>query len=297
VTVTGAGTWDPRKVLRKAKDRQAQSPFLVRLVREFQRLEPFDRAMTLAAQAFTSIFPLVISALSLLGLSESDRLGARLAEALALPPGTTSLLEDIPPDETSSVATFTALSLLIVLLSATSFARALTRMYAKAWSVRPPGWRSPWRWIAAIVAIASCTVFLEVVQRATQGDDAANAGATVLVLAVNAVLWTWVPSVLLARQISWRLLVLGGALMAVVAVVLTSAGRIYLPLALQHAESRYGELGVAFALIGWLFAVAFALICTTVLGGVLSREPGPIARLLARGPSARRADADRADAD
>ena len=189
------------------------------------------------------------------------------------------------------------MSLLIVLLSATSFARALTRMYAKAWSVRPPGWRSPWRWIVAIVAIASCTVFLEVVERAAQGDDAAVAGAMVLVLVVNAVLWTWVPSILLARQISWRMLVLGGTLMAVVTVVLTSAGRIYLPLALQHAEGKYGELGVAFALIGWLFAVAFALICTTVLGSVLSREPGPFARLLARGPSARPADADRGDAD
>ena len=36
-------------------------------------------------------------------------------------------------------ATFGLLSLLIVLVSATSFSRALTRMYAKAWSVPSPG--------------------------------------------------------------------------------------------------------------------------------------------------------------
>jgi membrane protein len=85
--------------------------------------------------------------------------------------------------------------------------------------------------------------------------------------------------------------------MAVVSLVLTSAGKIYLPLALRHAEVRYGELGVAFALIGWLFAVSFALICTTLLGGVLSREPGPLGRLLARGRSPRLTDPDGAGAE
>ena len=68
---------------------------------------------------------------------------------------------------------FTVLSLLLVLLSATSFSRALTRMYAKAWSVRGPGWRSPWRWIAAIVAITACTVTLQAVHRAASGNAAA----------------------------------------------------------------------------------------------------------------------------
>jgi membrane protein len=287
VTVNRAQTWDPRRVLQSAKDLQARKPFLIRLVQEFQRLEPFDRAMTLAAQAFTSIFPLVISAFSVLGLSESGQLGARLADALALPEGTAAALEDIRGEPSGQVATFTALSLLIVLLSATSFSRALTRMYAKTWSVRAPGWRrSGWRWIAAIVAIASCTVALQVVERAARGSEAAVAGAVLLVLAVNSVLWTWVPSVLLARQVSWRLLALGGVFMGAASVVLTFASRIYLPVALKHAGDRYGELGVAFTLIGWLFAVAFVLICATVLGSVLSREPGPLARLLARRASA-----------
>ena len=61
----GPGAGEPRDTLLRAKDRSP--PSIVRFGcrhPEFQRLEPFDRAMTLAAQAFTSIFPLVIATLS-----------------------------------------------------------------------------------------------------------------------------------------------------------------------------------------------------------------------------------------
>lgn len=281
MTSTGARTWDPKGALRSARDRQRQRPFVLRLVQEFQRLEPFDRAMTLAAQAFTSISPLIIAVLSLFGQSESDRLGARLADALALPPGTTSTLEAVRPQESQSVATFTVLGLLMVLLSATSFSRALTRMYAKVWSVRPPGWRSGWRWVAALLTIACCTVVLHLVERGARGDESAMPGVVLLVLVVNTALWTWVPWVLLAGQVAWRLLLPGGALMGAASVGLLLVSRIYLPRALQHADDQYGELGVAFTLIGWLFAVAFALISATVLGSVVSRDPGPLARFRA----------------
>ena len=45
---------------------------------------------------------------------------------------------------------------------------------------------------------------------------------------------------------------------------------------------KFGELGVAFTYIGWLFCVAFVLIVATVMGAVLAREPGPASRFLAR---------------
>ena len=166
-------------------------------------------------------------------------------------------------------------------MSATSFSRALTRMYAKAWSVRGPGWRSPWRWIAAIVAITACTVALQVAQRTASGIGW-TAGALLLTCAVNTVLWTWVPSVLLAAEVPWRWLAPGGLLMGVATVALYFASRVYMPSALSYADQQFGELGVAFTCIGWLFAVAFVLIVATVLGVVVAREPGPVARFLAR---------------
>jgi membrane protein len=70
--------------------------------------------------------------------------------------------------------------------------------------------------------------------------------------------------------------------MGVASVALHFASRIYMPSALGYADSHYGELGVAFTCIGWLFAVAFVLITATVVGVVVALEPGPAARFLAR---------------
>ena len=255
--------------------------FALAVVRQMNRLEPFDRAMTLAAQAFTSIFPVVIAAFSVLPQDDSGRLGGRLAQALALPENTQSALANAFPQDSEQATTFGVLSLLIVLISATSFSRAMTRMYAKVWSVRGPGWRSPWRWIAAILAITSCTVALQIAQRTASGLGW-TASALLLTAAVNTVLWTWVPSVLLAAEVPWRYLAPGGALMGVATVALYFASKVYMPSALSYADQHFGELGVAFTCIGWLFAVAFVLIVATVVGVVVAREPGPASRFLAR---------------
>jgi membrane protein len=282
-------SWRPHDTLLRVQRRSppALVRFALAVTRRFTRLEPFDRAMTLAAQAFTSIFPVVIVAFSVLPQHGSAWLGGRVAEALALPEGTRSAVSSALPEGSEQATTYTVLSLLIVLLSATSFSRALTRMYAKAWSVRGPGWRSPWRWIAAILAIAACTVALQALHRDEDGNAASLAGALFLTCLVNTVLWTWVPSLLLAGQVPWRLLAPGGVLMGVASVPLFVAGRVYLPSALTYADRQFGEFGVAFACIGWLFTVAFVLIVATVLGTAVAREPGPASRLLTRWSAAR----------
>ena len=279
----GAGSWNPRDSLLRAKDRSPASlvRLVVKLTREFQRLEPFDRAMTLAAQAFTSIFPLVIAALSFFNRPDAGWLSEHLADTLGLPERSRSILESALPESNETAATFGLLGLLIVLVSATSFSRALTRMYAKAWAISSPGWSQPWRWIAAVVAIAASAVLLRALQRAGEGSDAGMAGALLLTFLVNCVVWTWVPSVLLARKISWPWLAPGGVLMGVVTVASFFASRIYMPHALEYASEKFGDLGVAFTYIGWLFAVAFALIVATLIGVVLTREPGPMSRWLA----------------
>jgi membrane protein len=287
VRSTGAGSWNPRERLLRAKDRSPASlvRLSVKLTREFQRLEPFDRAMTLAAQAFTSIFPLVIATLSFLDRPDAGRLSQQLADTFGLPSSTRSTLADALPEGSDQAATFGLLGLLIVLVSATSFSRALTRMYAKAWSVASPGWSQPLRWIGAVTAIAASAVLLRALQRAGEGSDAGMAGALLLTFLVNCLVWTWVPLVLLARKIRWPLLAPGGVLMGIVTVASFFASRIYMPHALEYAAEKFGDLGVAFTYIGWLFAVAFALIVATILGVVLAREPGPVSRFLASRPS------------
>jgi membrane protein len=96
-----SSTGDRDRLLR-VKDR---SPlplvrFVEKLLREFQRLEPFDRAMTLAAQAFTSVLPLVITTASLLGREDETRFIDHVGNSLALPASTRAVLKEALPTQT-----------------------------------------------------------------------------------------------------------------------------------------------------------------------------------------------------
>ncbi len=68
--------------------------------------------------------------------------------------------------------------------------------------------------------------------------------------------------------------------MGLCAVVTSTAGGVYLPRALASASRQFGALGVAFTYIGWLFVVAFVLVCSTVLGAVFARDESRFARLI-----------------
>jgi len=244
----------------------------VAFVRELSGIELFDRAMTLAAQAFTSIFPLLISLETFFG-DGSGSVGKDLADALSLPDGVRAALDDVLPDDTDQLAAFGALSVLIVLVSATSFSRALGRMYAKAWHEPPSGWLGGWRWVIVILAICSATVTTQLLTHSAR-DAEEYLGALALTFLVNTLLWTLVPRLLLVGRVSVSRLLPGALLMGVATILLTLAGRIYLPRALEIGQDHFGALGVAFTLIGWLFVVGFALVVTTVLGAVFVRDEG-----------------------
>jgi membrane protein len=261
--------------------RKAPPPVLrviTRTTAGLEQAEPFDRGMTLAAQAFTSIFPLIIAVAALLPDSNGT-VSDRISDALGVPSGSRSVLEQALPAHPDTRGAFGIIGVLIVVVSATSFSRALARMYGKVWQVTPPGWTGGWRWVAALFGVALSTITLRALSLASSGLYG-TVGELLLVLVVNGLLWTWAPWLLLAGQVSWRRLLPGGAIMGACTVGTSIASGIYLPRALVSASRQFGALGIAFTYIGWLFVVAFLLVCSTVLGAVLARDESRIARLV-----------------
>jgi membrane protein len=261
--------------------RKAPPPVLrivARTVDGLQASEPFDRGMTLAAQAFTSLFPLVIAVAALLPDS-SGSLADRFADAFGIPDSSRAVVEQALPAHPETRGAFGILGVLIVVVSATSFSRALARMYGKVWQVTPPGWTGGWRWVAALFGVALSAVTLRVLHLLSSGLYA-TVGQLALTLVMNSLLWTWAPWLLLARQISWRRLLPGGAIMGMCTVGTSIASGIYLPRALVSASRQFGALGIAFTYIGWLFVIAFLLVCSTVLGAVLARDESRLARMV-----------------
>ena len=241
---------------------------------DLRALEVFDRAMTLAAQAFTSIFPLII-AIAAVRPGQSDSLGDDLADILSSPDASRRVLEQALPGEPRTIGTFGLLGVLIVLVSATSFSRALARMYGRIWHVTPPRrLRGAWRWVATLAAIAVALVVLGLLQRLWQHIRYDTVLDGLSSFALSTVIWIWTPWVLLAGQVAWRRLLPGGVLMGIGTGLISIGTNVYLPRALSSAASQYGALGIAFTYISWLFVVMTVLISTTLAGAVIAGQRG-----------------------
>lgn len=171
-TVAGLqGLWPGRIVLRS--------------MAKFAKLELFDRSMTIAAQFFTSVFPVLI--LSALAIGKQD--SGKLADLLILPEQTQSVLTDAPGGDAST--TFGLVGFLIVFVSGTSLSRALTRASAVIWELPSPKNRlsSVWRWVAVLMVVA--------------------------LVAANLALAVFIPWLLLEGRVGFRLLVPGAVLFGV----------------------------------------------------------------------------------
>jgi membrane protein len=234
------------------------------------RIELFDRSMTIAAQLFTSVIPLLILSAVFLG----RRQGNQIADLIGMPPTTRGILDEALAG--SSLGSFGLLSSLFVLISATSLARALARAYGAIWDVPPlrTGLSASWRWVVAVVVLTAFAVVIQILIWLA-GRSVFPHLVTVLVTAATDIsLAAFIPWILLAGRLPIRRLIPGGAIFGLVMVVVHPAGRIYLPRALQASAHRYGTIGVAFTYIGWLYVLAFCLLTAAVVGQAIVQDEG-----------------------
>ena len=240
------------------------------------RIQVFDRAMTLAAQAFTSIFPLLIMLAIWLRHAQS----AEFAGVLHLPDAARQVLDEALDND--GVNAFGVAGSLIVLVSATSLARALTRAYATIWErVRPPTRLGAlWRSLVTVLVLSGIAIAERTAQSLTHRIPHSRplaAGTTLLADCALTVVPAWL---LLGGQVPMRRLLPGGLFFGLLMLVVRPAGAVYLPHALRVSANRYGPIGVAFTYIGWLYVLSFCLLVAAVAGRVLAGDPGMLGRLV-----------------
>jgi membrane protein len=257
-----------RRVQRTAVGRLA-----TRTVTGLARIELFDRAMTLAAQAFTSVLPVIIL-IAVLRPRRPDDLGAVIAEQLGLPPGAQRALLESLPEAAEASASFGFFGALVVLLGATSFSRALERMYARIWDVPRPGLHGSWRWLAALLAVVVALVVIRFTRGVLDALPVPVLWQATASAAVWAVVWSLVPWLLLKGQVALRLVAAGGVPTGLALALTGLPGSVYLPIALGAGARQFGALGIAFAYIGWLFVLSMVVVVGAVLGHAAARDEG-----------------------
>ena len=243
---------------------------ILRSARAFTRVELFDRSMTVAAQLFTSLFPLLI----LLATWATRRDADRIADAVSMPEQSRKTLEDAVTAAGNTA--FGVVGLLVVLVSATGVSRALTRAFAMIWELPRPKSNplSLWRWVAAVLGLVASLLAVRGLGRLVEGVPPTGAWSAVVVFLCDVGISLFVPWVLLAGVVRARLLVPGALIAAGVNLAVRPATLAWFPNALEESADRYGSIGVAFTYLAMLYSVALGFLATAIVGQVIATDPG-----------------------
>ena len=265
----------------RAFGHRLETTFAGRSVRHFLALQGIDRAVVLSSQAFTALIPLLLLVTALAPAGKSDVVAAAINRRFELSGESAAAVNQLFAH--SGGGSIGVLSVFLLLFSGVSLARRLQRMYQEAWGLDPlPG---AGRSLNAALGLAVLVLGIGLLYMARTLVGSLPAG-DVLVAPVSVVagflVWTCVPWLLLGKRISWRRLVLGGALTAACTSVYGVASTIYMPPLFESYSERYGLFGVTLALIGWLLCIALIVVGATAIASEFDRVQDPWARRFRR---------------
>ena len=254
-------------------------PPLRRLLSELSRIELMDRSLALGAQALLALIPMLM----VLGAFMPDvwvqGVMQQIRDVIGLRDDVMEPLRQVALTEQAYQAETGIAGLLVSLLSASSFSRALQRMYSRAWELPSDrgvrALRSSLLWILGWLVTLQLTALL---LRSMTGVPSTGLLRSVVQLAANTLLWWWTSRLLLGARVPWRNLLPGAVLTAASMVVLTRLSGVFMPAFTRSNLEQFGPLGVVFAIGTWLVVFGGVLVVATVVGRLLSQWWLPSAR-------------------
>jgi membrane protein len=248
--------------------------------KEVIRMEVGERALALASKLFVAVIPLsiIVTALESGKANFSDQLILRFGISGEGAAATRELF-DTGGQVRSAVS---IIGILIVLYSVFSFSRGLQRVYLDIWELPPQRLEGNLRRATWVIGFVVYLAVLGPLRTRLLGHGRLFLYA-IIVLSLGTVLWAATPYILLGRRLAWRRLIPTGVVTTVLNGLYSAWSALYLPHQFDVNAHRYGPIGIAFALVSWLFAYSALVILGAVIGGVLDRRkrgaaaPGPVA--------------------
>jgi membrane protein len=237
-----------------------------RTLGRFVELEGFDRAMALAGQAFAALLPLLI-VIGAVSPGGGRDLAEVLTERFKLSGSSATALDAAVARPAEVQSAISVLGMVLLIVTALSFTRALQRLYVRAWRLDKLGLRgTAWglEWLACFAAFWSAQ---PVVVGVFDGVVAFS-----VALGLSSLLWLMTPWILIGRQIPVRRLMPQAFLTAIGVAGVGVWAALYAPGAVSSAASQFGVIGVAFSLLSLLFVAALVLVVAAAIGATLA-EP------------------------
>jgi membrane protein len=242
-----------------------------RFVSELARVELIDRSLALGAQMLLAIIPLLMVVGAFLPQDWGSDLLAQVRDTIGVRDDVMEPLREAAINDPATQPEVGLLSLLVALASATSFSRAMQRMYARAWDL--PTYkglravRGSVVWLLGWVAMLQITALL---LRSVTGVPLTGPFRIAVQLVANTLLWWWSARLLLGGRVSWRDLLPGALLTGLLVVALGQLSSLFMPRFALANLDQFGPLGVVFAIASWLVLFGGVLVVATVMGRQLS---------------------------
>ncbi|MFE5757558.1 ribonuclease BN [Streptomyces massasporeus] len=241
-----------------------RSGSMARLLSRLSTLNIVEGAVRLAAQAFLTALPLLMTVAAFAPDWMQDLLADSLRAVLGMRGDTLDELRRVFSATGTTRNTAGAVSALVTLLSATALSRALQAVFERCWHLpRAPIRAAVWRWLLWLVVWLACLLIQAPLR------DAFGAGAVpgVLLSVLSAtLLWWWSQHLLLGGRIGWRSLLPGALLAGAGTVLLSLAARVLMPTAMERSLDEFGPLGPVFTFLSWLIAVFLVAVSGLALG-------------------------------
>jgi membrane protein len=263
--------------------RTAPGRTVARVIKSIIDIELADRSMTLAAQEFTSVLPVIIAVGTIGDLRPA---ADTLVDQFGIDPTSLNIAATLGTVQANrpTFATFGLIGLLMIILSGTSFARALGRVYGRVWHTPTLSIRGGWRWVAVLFAVAGSFGLIARAHDLSDMDWVGRPLAFGVETAIWFGLWALVPYLLTEGRLRGRVLWATAGLTALGLALLRVAGQIYLPLATASAHQKFGSLGIVFTTITWMFFMSGVVVGSAAIVKALALDEGVLGRLL-RGPA------------
>ncbi|MBZ5738232.1 YhjD/YihY/BrkB family envelope integrity protein [Nocardioides mangrovi] len=258
----------------QAVDLVERTPVLGRLVSEFVRIEFIDRCMLIAAQGLLALIPMLVVLTAFLPHLSGDAVHT-FSHAAGVGGDGTKLIEgQVSSDQ---VRTQTGIiGLLITIFSATSFARAVQRMYERIWEVPHVGGISGARrcllWLLGWLMTLQLAGALRRIADGLGGLLGDGAAFVVQVVLLTIIWWatSWV---LLFGRVAWSRLLLGAVLTGAIGVSYNRGSSWLMPPYVHANAEQFGTLGVILAISTWLIGFAAVLVGSALVGRIVSEDP------------------------
>ena len=234
-------------------------------LRRFIAIEGAQQATLLGAQAFTSLIPLMVVAAAA-SPGEGD-LADRMVERFGLHGDSAESMQQLFASAGTTRSTITWISIVILMLSALSFTRALQRIFQRAYARKPDMIKDQQRGLAWLVCLGIWVTLLSPLHESL--EDLGGIVFAVLVATVSGfLLWLGTPMLLLGER-DWRFLAPGALVSGFLGALLGVASSIYVPIAMDWSAEKYGLIGIAFALQSWLLVAGFVIVIGAVIGATV----------------------------